>query len=590
MLNSVLIFVALSAASQDIAQPEVVVTASRQPETADASLATVDVLTRADIERVQARDALDLLRRVAGVEITRTGGPGSSTSVFMRGTNSNHTLVLIDGVRVSSVNTGAYTFEHLPIDMIERIEIVRGPRAAIWGADALGGVIQIFTRRDRGLAATARVASERDYLGTASVGFGDEQAGASVSLQRRTREGFSAQLPGSFGFDPDNDGLRQSSASASAHGEIGESLRVQAQALGNDADVEFDQGRSAVRQRNAAISVDHGVSEQLAHRFSLGFARDDITTPAFFQRFDTRRESFDWLGSATTAYGNWQLGLSALRERGGNAVPGFGDQYREKRWQRGIFAHWRGELAAHSGEVALRHDKVGDFGSENTGQLAWGWRVSDPLRVLASLGEGFRAPNFNELYSPGFDGLFAGNARLQAERSRALELGLDYTLSADQRLRLRAQRNRVRDLIGFTGENFQARNVRRAQIDSFEADWSGVAAGWEWALAATVKNPIDEDTDEILLRRARRQLSIDLDRDLGAGWRVGGSAFHASARRDFAADLGDYTLLDLRAEYAFAEHWRVQARVANLLDEEYALADGFATPGREYQLTLNYRQ
>ena len=589
MLNSIVICVALSAAAQDIAQPEILVTASRAPETADATLATVDVIERAEIDRLQARDALELLRRVAGIELARTGGPGSATSLFMRGTNSNHTLVLIDGVRVASVNTGAYTFEHLPIDLIDRIEIVRGPRAAIWGADALGGVVQVFTRRGSGYAAMLRAASESDFSGSTTLGFGDHHRGANLSVQRRTRDGFSAQLPGSFGYDPDSDGLRQTSLSASAHGELGEDVRVSGQILASDADVEFDQGRSDVGQRSAALTLEHAISANFSQRLALTGARDEIETPVFFQRFDTKRESLDWLGSLHTGVGDWQFGLSALRERGGNFAIGFGDQYRELRRQRGIFGHWRGERAGHSGEIALRHDEVGDFGRETTGQAGWGWRATEAMRVLASVGEGFRAPNFNELYSPGFDGLFAGNPRLEPEHSRALEIGVDLQLGTQQTLRLRAQRNRIRDLIGFTGTNFQARNVRRAQIESFEADWQGQSGVWLWAAAATWQNPVDQDSGETLLRRARRKLSVDLDRPLGDRWNIGGSLYHASERRDFGAELGEYSLLDLRLAYAIGKHWRIESQIANIFDEDYALADGFATPGRNYQLTLRYR-
>ena len=149
---------ALSSAAQDPAaeQPTVVVTATRSATPIDQSLASVSVLTRDDILRSQAPDLLQLLRTLPGIDISRTGGVGQNTSFLLRGTNSNQSLVLIDGVRAASTGTGAYAWEHLPLDQIERIEVVRGPRAAGWGADAIGGVIQIFTREPEGLSARAR--------------------------------------------------------------------------------------------------------------------------------------------------------------------------------------------------------------------------------------------------------------------------------------------------------------------------------------------------------------------------------------------------------------------------------------------------
>src|SRR6185295_7360273 len=126
-------------AQQAEPQPTIEVTASRVAETVDASLADVSVITRSEIEASVAPDLLELLRLQPGVDVVRTGGAGQQTSVFLRGSNSNHVLVLVDGVRVASANTGAFAFENLPLDAVERIEIVRGPRASYWGSDAIGG-------------------------------------------------------------------------------------------------------------------------------------------------------------------------------------------------------------------------------------------------------------------------------------------------------------------------------------------------------------------------------------------------------------------------------------------------------------------
>ncbi|MBS0570801.1 MAG: TonB-dependent receptor, partial [Proteobacteria bacterium] len=194
---SVLLSAAPCAFAQEAqTQPTIEVTASRVAQTVDASLADVSVITRADIDASNAPDLLEVLRLQAGVDIVRTGGAGAQTNVFLRGSNSNHVLVLIDGVRVASANTGAFAWENLPLDSIERIEIVRGPRASYWGSDAIGGVIQVFTRQLTGPHVAASFGTYRDAGGSAGFGARDANGGFSVQVGARHVAGFSATNPG----------------------------------------------------------------------------------------------------------------------------------------------------------------------------------------------------------------------------------------------------------------------------------------------------------------------------------------------------------------------------------------------------------
>lgn len=595
-MRSFLLVAALTAAfpssAQTTLQPEIVVTATRRAQTVDDTLATVSVITREDIARSQAPDLLTLLRGLPGVDLARTGGEGQSTSLFLRGSNSNQTLVLVDGVRIASANTGAAALEHLPLGQVERIEIVRGPRAAWYGSDAIGGVIQVFTRRAAGAAAQFSAGRWGRLEGNVQWQGGDERAGFGIGAGVADLDGFSARLPGAFGFDPDDDGYRNRNLLLRGHAELG-AQRIGARVLATRADIDFDQGVSDNEATSGALDVEGTIGAGWRQRAVLGFHRESLATPVFESEFLTRRSSLDWtfdrdLGSAASLV----AGLNWQRERGESLATGDVGAtctYCVSRRNLGFFASAQGAAGALDWQVAARHDDDSSFGGAGTGQAALGWRASESVRIFASWGEGFRAPNLNELYSPGFGGFFAGNPALDPERSRSLEAGIDLGIGA-HRLGARAFRTRVRDLIAFQGgETFQAVNVARAALDGVELAWEWRAADWRLDASATWQDPRDETTDLDLLRRPARKAAFGAERTFGA-WSAGAGLQYASSRRDFGGDLDAYTLLDLRLARELGGGWRIGARLDNALDREYELARGFATPARAWRLTIDWAQ
>jgi vitamin B12 transporter len=580
------------AAQADTLQPEVVVTATRSPITADASLASVSVIDRSAIERAASRDLVELLRGQPGVDIVRGGGLGQQASVFMRGSNSNHVLVLIDGVRVASANTGGYAWEHLPIGQIERIEIVRGPRAALWGSDAIGGVIQIFTRRDAG-ADVAILAGNHDTYG-AEAGFGTRTSAGGFGARAGYVDsaGINAQNPEGFAFDPDDDGFLLRSLSLWGEHTLG-SQQFSATLISNDNEVEFDQGESTSRNDAVSLALDGELGRNWSHRLSLAHGRETLETPDFFNRFETRRQQLDWvnrleLGARSELVG----GLSWLREEGANIDTFSGTaQYDQRRNNRAGFLSWHGSFDAHRLELSGRHDDNSAFGSETTFQGAWGWRLSDSLRTLLSYGEGFRAPNLNELYSPGFGGLFAGNPELSAEASDSVELGLDWRAHAAGGVGVRAFRTDIDGLIDFSGgETFFAVNIARARIEGIEATVDWQVGAWQLDAGATLQDAINAETGADLLRRPGRKASIAAHRQFDGGSRVGVEVFAAGARPDSGGELPGYGIVSLSGSVPLAEGWSLDARVDNLLDREYTEVRGFNTPGLTGLLTLRWQR
>jgi vitamin B12 transporter len=566
---------------------KVVVTANRYAVPADAVLASVTVLDRAAIEASQARDILDLLGRQAGVDIARTGGPGQASTVFLRGGNSGHALVLVDGIRVNAATSGVLDFAHLPLAQIERIEIVRGPRAALWGSDAIGGVIQVFTRDPAKAFFEAHAGSYLRSGLSGGAGIGDDASSIGLAAGVESLRGFSATTPGAFGYDPDPDGYDNRNLSLRGHTRVGSQL-LEASGLFTDADVEFDQGRTAALNRVFGARLSGPLAgTRWSHAIVLGHSSEDLSTPVYDSRFGSARDSLDWIHSiALDGRNDLNVGLNWSRETG-YSDEGF-QGFDQSRRNAALFASWRGRYGAHLLELSARRDDNSQFEGATTANAGWGWQFAPEWRLRASWGQGFRAPNFNELYYPGFFGLFAGNPALRPERSTSSELGLEWRASASTSLGLSLYRTRVRDLIAFEGTDFSATNIGRAAIDGAELDGRYVLGALSLSANATWQDARDLNGDAPLLRRARRKANASADWRFDNGAGVGIDLTAVSARPDFGGPLAGYGRVDLRGSAPLAGGWRLEARLENLGDRDYRLVDGYATAGRSGSLALRW--
>ena len=582
-------FLTAQAQPVSVADP-VLVTATRLPQPSSESLAAVSVIDRAQIDASASVDLLDLLRRVPGVDVVRGAGLGQQTSLFLRGGNSNHALVLIDGVRVAALGTGFYSWEQLPLSAIERIEIVRGPRAALWGADALSGVIQIFTRREDGQRATLRAGNHDTWGIETGTGTRGERGGFGVSAGWLDTRGTNATTPSNWSYDPDHDGAVY--RTLAAHGDLAlGDQRLEASLLHGDNDIEFDQGRSTTRQNVFGLALGGELGDGWSHRLNLGGNRDRLETPEAFTRYLSRRTQADWQHSLTTgASGTATVGLSWLNERGEQTDTAAGaDVYAQSRHTRALFAAWQGRVARHAFELSGRYDDNSVYGSESSFAGAWGWDLGDQLRLSASWGQGFRAPTMNELYSPGWGGWYAGNPALAPERSESSELALRWTPGGGSAVELRAFRNLLDQLIDFSGPQAQAINVARARTDGVELEWRWQSAHWNLETSATWQDPRNRDTDTALLRRPARKANLLVERLFERGLRLGLEAHAASDRPDYGTHLPGYGVLAARASLPLGENFFLDARLDNLLDRDYVLVDGYRTPGTTALLSLRWQ-
>jgi len=571
-------------------QPTVQVTASRVAETVDQTLADVSVITREEIDASVARDVYDLLRLEAGVDLYRAGGAGQQTSLFLRGSNSNQVLVLIDGVRAGAVTTGAFAFEQLPLGAIERIEIVRGPRASYWGSDALGGVLQIFTRRLEGPHVALAWGSYREADGSAGIGHWNGTSGYSVQIGARHVGGFSATNPGICAgpddpycsYDPDDDGYRNTNLVARAAQGFGEQV-LSASLYRSQGESQFDQGHTDIIEQVEGVRLEGPLTADWSHRLSLGHVREDLVTPAFGVAYRTRRATLSWQNEFALAPGHRLVaGFDFVHEKGETLDDFAGvPRYRGTRHDSGVFAGWRATAGAFDAEVSARHDDNSAFGGADTGSLALGWRANDALRAYASRAQGFRAPTMNDLYDPGYGGWYSGNPALDPERSHSSELGLEFTPRPGLRLKANAYSTRVSDLISFTGEQNQAINIERAELDGVELSCDAVFGAWNLRANYTYEDARNGDTGARLLRRARDKAAAVFERRFGERYALGAEVQYASRRDDIGGlELPAYAIVNLRGRYELAPAWTLRARIENLADRDYALVRGYETAGR----------
>ncbi len=594
-----LLFVSPSLYAADSPAEPIVVTATRTARTVDETLAAVTVITREDIERLQATSIAEVLRGVPGVSLSNNGGTGKATSMFLRGTNSDHVLVLINGVKVGSATLGTTAIQDIPLAHIERIEIVRGPRSSLYGSEAIGGVIQIFTRKGGGEPAPyveAGAGSYDTYQTAAGLSGGGARDWYNVSVANTNTRGFNAcrgsLTAGCFVVEPDDDGYRNRSAVLRAGRRFDGGAEFDIHVLRAEGENQFDGSfvnESKTVQQVIGGKVGFSPADFWRATLVAGRNRDDsdnFLNGVFKSRFDSERDTISWQNDISL--GRRQL-LTLGVDRQTDRVDSTTAYTEKSRDNTGIFAHHQAEIGGQDISLALRGDDNEQFGRHSTGSLAWGMAMNDGMRLVASYGTGFKAPTFNQLYFPIF-----GNPNLDPETSRSAEIGVNGKLSAG-RWSLNVFDTEVDELIAFDPTTFTPININTARIRGAEAVLTQRLADWRLAGNLAWLDPRNRSNDanhgNLLPRRAEQTLRIDLDRSVGH-FQFGASVTGEGRRYDDLANtrrLAGYATMDLRAAYRIAKHWQLQARAANIFDKRYETAEYFNQPGRNYFISLRYQ-
>ncbi len=587
---------------------QVVVTATRTPIALEDSVVPVQVIDHADIERSQSTSLMDLLRGRAGVDIVNQGGPGKLSSIFLRGAAANQVLVLVDGVRMGSATTGMAAIQDLPLAQIERVEILRGPGSSLYGADAIGGVIQVFTRRGgAGLQQNLSLGGGSHDLRQASAGFSNHGVRGWLAVQGAWQDtdgfnacnGDAATFAGCYVDEPDKDGYRNTSISARGGYALGETLQLEGQLLDAQSRNQYDGSLYAGNVSDNRQQVFGGKlawtpSARVAVTAQLGRNNDDADAyyveagaeaRTHVSTFDTRRDS-------ASLQGDFGVGEDQLLSVGGDwsrdTVTSTTAYDIDSRDDTGVFVQYQGRFGAHQLLASVRNDDNEQFGNHATGSLGYGLSFGNGFKFTASAGTGFKAPTFNDLYYPGFS-----NPELKPEKSRSVNLGLAQ-YGQGWNWGLNAYQTRIEDLIGYDGAfnivNVDKARIRGAELTGFVSLYGfDVAAQASWTDARNESDGANHDN--WLARRARASGRVDVDRAFGP-LRLGITANGAGHRFDDAANsvrLAGYGTVDLRVEYALTPAWTLQARAANVFDRDYETVAWYNQPGREYQLTLRYQ-
>lgn len=585
--------VAAAADRQDM--PQVIVTATRTAQTADQSLASVTVIDRDEIERSQARTTVELLRAKAGIHVSTSGGIGKTDSVFIRGTNSDHVLVLIDGVRAASATLGTFNWGNLRPDQIERIEIVRGPRASLYGSDAVGGVIQIFTRRND--APTARIGYGGDDTREIEAGIGGGerwryslQVGALETDGIRTLD----QASEDHGYDNVHTAL-------GLDGELLSGLDLSFNLTHAEGTNELDPGTGNIDYKNSAASLklEHAATAVWSQAFTLGYALDETdsaspTTPAVIQ---TERLSLGWQNDLTILNGLFTAGIDYWVDEASKDRNGIID---ENIYNSAGFVQHQFSALNSDWTLGLRYDHHSEFGNETTGNIAWGHDLASGTRLIASYGTAFKAPTVNGLFWPrsvnsffGTTFITQGNPNLQPEESNTAEIGLRHSFGP-ARAEVNLFHTDLENLIEWsttqTGPSTftsSPANVRDATIRGLELITSLDWAGWSLGANYTYLDATNDSNDEQLDRRPEHALDVTAQRDFGRHG-IGIEALARSERNDrnATARLAGYGLVNLTYQYRPAPRWQVEARVENLFDKDYVLASSFAGEWNTLDRTL----
>jgi vitamin B12 transporter len=611
-----LAFATPSFSAENIELGDIVVTATRTPQPREAVIADVTVIDAEEIQRGGQSTLVEVLQQQPGVEIDNSGGTGKVSSIFLRGTNSGHVVVLIDGIRIQSATVGTTTFENIPLNQVDRIEILRGPASSLYGQDAIGGVIQIFTKKG--------VEGFKPY---ASLGFGsyDTKTGEAgvrgkindtsyaLNLSASDIGGFSAAHSRDDNID-DDDAYRNLSVSLNLNHKLAEGHEIGLQFFNSDGTSRYDNffnfsnfsSKLKLQQQTAALYAKNQWLDFWKSTLRVGFSKDKLKNydqnffPSF-SRFDTEQTQINWQHDLNLPIGT----LTLMYDRLEDEVKSTDAFTKNSRTNEGYVASYLANIGAHSLHTSLREDHNSQFGSNLTGGIGYGFNFNEQWRASASYGSAFKAPTFNDLYYPftsfGIFGDYSGNPNLKPEKSDNIEASIKFQ-DNQTNASVTVYQNKVRDLIASNGLAFGGTqiNLRKVTIEGLTFAASQRWDNLELNGSADIQSPRDDKTDNLLVRRANRHGKLGVAYTW-QDWRWGAEVVASSARYNDPANefrLGGYALVNLTGQYKINADWNILARVNNVLDKDYVLSSikssfgptdpDYNTPGANLFVNIRY--
>jgi vitamin B12 transporter len=605
----------LNTYAADSSLSEVVVTATRQPQRADEVLADVSVIERDTIEQAGAGSVIDLLARQPGVQMFQNGGPGTTAQIFLRGSRTDQVKVLIDGMPINSIDISGSPLRFIPLGDVDHIEILRGPASALYGADALGGVIQIFTRRGAaGLGGEVFVGagSYGVQKSSASISGGDERWHFKLSGNDDRGDGLSTIRHGK-GRDGDHDAYREMGANGALSFTPLQGHELSAQWMRNHGQTYFDSstgnGTTAFNSRvdfaNEVwnVSSRDKLTDAWTSTLRYGQSLDNqssYTTSATPSIIDTRSTQTSWQNDITLPLGSALVLLERLDQHVGprarfpsNPVDSHNDA---------VVLGWTAALDAHRWQLSGRHDDHSKFGSKDTWSAAYGYQLDKNWRVNGSVGTSFKAPTLYQLYAV-IPAQLVANPALKPEEGRNKELGLTWEQGL-QTASVTWYRNDINNLVDFNNGATQYQNISNVTLEGWTLAWNGRLDDWTLASSLDLLDARNETTHRSLERRAKQKVNAFASRDWGQ-WNVGAEAvavgrrYSGTSSNSEALPMGGYTLLNLTARYPLTRNLGLELRADNITDKQYATARtsigataglyDYNTPGASWFVGLRYK-
>ncbi|MDX6021427.1 TonB-dependent vitamin B12 receptor BtuB [Scandinavium sp. V105_16] len=599
---------AFSGWAQDSGSDTMVVTANRFQQPLNTVMAPVTVVTREDIDRWQSTSVTDVMRRLPGVDIAQNGGMGQSSSLFIRGTNSSHVLILVDGVRLNQAGvSGSSDLSQFPVSLVQRIEYIRGPRSAVYGSDAIGGVVNIITTRAKdGTTLNAGVGSNgyQSYNASTQQKLGDNTR-VTLAGDYTYTKGFDVVADGNTGGQPqtDRDGFMSKTLYGALEHNFSDEWSAFVRGYGYDNRTAYDNspymGVLVDTRKLYSQTWDAGVRfnndifhSQLTSSYSHS---KDYNYDPNLGRYDStatldevKQYNLQWANSVDVGHGNIGAGVDWQKqstEPGTNYVSN-GYDIRNT----GLFLTALQQFGQFTFEGAVRGDDNSQFGDHGTWQSSAAWEFIDGYRFVASYGTAFKAPNLGQLYG------FYGNENLDPEESKQWE-GAFEGLTAGVNWRLSGYRNDVDNLIDYDYNQNQYYNVGKARIKGIEATASFDTGPLAHTLSYDYLDARNAQTNELLARRAKQQVKYQLDWQVyDFDWSV--TYQYLGTRYDKKFDpvtyasenvkMGGVSVWDLAVSYPVTSHLTVRGKIANLFDKDYETVYGYETAGREYNLSGSY--
>lgn len=599
-----------------------VVTANRAPAEINRVAADVTVLAGDELHASGARTVGEVLDNQPALGFAREGGPGQRESLFIRGTESRHVLILVDGQRISSATTGVTTLELLPVDQIDRIEIVRGPASSLYGSDAVGGVIQIFTKRGQGKPAgfaSIEAGSWGQVGASAGVSGAMGDTRFKLTANQSQADGFSAVAnPKNYAYDPDRDGYRRKGAGLDVSHFIDEQNELGLRGLYQEQQTDIDAGalhpNAMAEQQISSFQLysKNKLDKDWNAEFRVGQSKDHYVSDAYAARYVTWQDQLAAQSRLKTAWGEWLMAYDYVRDHVDSAT-----QFtRTARENHSLMLGWQQDFDQQKLEAQVRRDRNSQFGMATTGRLGYAYLPSKEWKWYAQAGQAFHAPTFNDAYQPtyldsyadpafGYYYRYDANPNLKPEKSRSYEAGFAWQDKIGQKASLTAYHTEIRDLItlvtlvedygqanypyGYTVQGMG--NISSAVINGVDGRTTGKYSIYTFEAWGNWMSARNSDTDARLPRRA---------------WASGGTRFSVEPRKGLTGyvevtgqgvrfdDLKNtkpmhgYGLTNLGASYRIDKAWLLSGKIGNVFDRSYELVRDYSTSGRNVMVKLSW--